>query len=280
MSETTQDREPLRRGNGGVGILYRLSDIWDAFEAGAREAREAIGREACDRPKGYASPGYDWNGVIGAGAVFTPKSTAIGQKAPESTDEEITGLFRKLIKDVANAAVLHAGWPNGADEPDRAVIDRRGEIAEYLAGYAVEIEPPESLRKLLALLRAPRGEGEGDALGMLQASVDEYLWEAQNNPQFDAEAAFAALSREIRAALRSEAPGEDCHETDVIVDIHPANWQDGRVVSDAAVRITHVPTGITVICDDQPTLARNKAVAIAGLRAAVRAARRGEGGGE
>lgn len=124
------------------------------------ERLEAIRREACDRPKGYASPGYDWNGVIGAGAVFTPKSTAIGQKAPESTDEEITGLFRQLIKDVANAAVHFAAWPPDVDAPIKAVADRRGEIAEYLTGYALEIEPPESLRKLLALLRAPRGEND------------------------------------------------------------------------------------------------------------------------
>lgn len=75
----------------------------------------------------------------------------------------------------------------------------------------------EEILALRAALRSD-AQGEEDALGMLQASVDEYLWEAQNNPQFDAEAAFAALSREIRAALRSEAQGELVKEAVALID--------------------------------------------------------------
>lgn len=161
------------------------------------------------------------------------------------------------------SSLIRAALRSGAQGEDDA-----GEVC-HLCGE--EFDPSES-----GTVTGPLGQDDGlprwYRCPRCARAYDAGYQQGQRDPRGDETA--------DPTALRSEAPGEDCPETDVIVDIHPANWQDGRVVSDAAVRITHVPTGITVICDDQPTLARNKAVAIAGLRAAVRAARRGEGGGD
>lgn len=78
-----------------------------------------------------------------------------------NTNAAVADLLRRFIVDVAYTAVLKAAWPEGATEPDQAVIGRRREIAEEVAEYALEIEPPESLRNLLAAIRAPSGEGVG-----------------------------------------------------------------------------------------------------------------------